>query len=358
MFATAEAFQDIVVRLSVLRYVVTANTKRGRHDIATDAENFFAGFFNRLLHWQLDNLNLTEYKNYPAIDLGDKKRRVAIQVTAENGVDKIKATLDAFYDHDLRTSYDRVIILILSRKLQYTTDFEVLKRDLHEFDIWDIDDVLALVEGQLLQDELHDRDFNLVEVLEEFTRRELPSIVRTLSSDPSGKYPALLAGLEVVVGHPPASAQRFLDALYLSSAEERAAGLDAIMQLYQQLKDRSYVGSRLILAHAIQYSINATEFKWRFSNYYGHVSDDTLVFAPHLMALHMGSQKQQHFWKQVDGLRFLGWATPLDDTDFLVISSYARALDLNLFYQLRVFLANDIQKLHAVLVDLDFRHLD
>ncbi|RJF92222.1 SMEK domain-containing protein [Noviherbaspirillum saxi] len=359
MFATAEAFQDIVVRLSVLRYVVTSNTKRGKHDIATDAEDFFAGFFNRLFPWTLVNLNKTERKNFPAIDLGDTKHRVAIQVTAENSVDKIKATLDVFYDHGLRGSYDRLIILILSRKLQYTTNFEVLKRDLRYLDIWDIDDVLALVETHLIQDELHDRDHNLIEVLEEFTRRELPSIVRTLASDPSGKYPGLLANLEVVIGHPPTSAHRFLDSLHLSGADERAAGLEAIIQLYVQLKDRSYIGSRMILAHAIQYSIDASEFKWRFSNYHGpYISEDTLIFAPHLVALHMTYQRREQFWKQVDGLQFLGWATQLEDTNFLSICSYSRGLELNLFYYLKKFLGNDIQKLRSVLVDLDFRHLD
>jgi hypothetical protein len=96
MFATAEAFQDIVVRLSVLRYVITSNTRRGKHDIAIDAEDFFAGFCNLLLEWNLVNLNRTEYPNYPAIDLGDQARRIAIQVTAENTVDKIKSTINPF----------------------------------------------------------------------------------------------------------------------------------------------------------------------------------------------------------------------------------------------------------------------
>lgn len=354
----AEAFQDIVVRLSVLRFVVTSNTRRGRHDIATDAEIFFAGFFNELFQWSLVNLNETEYRNYPAIDLADPKRKIAIQVTAENSAAKIKATIEAFYDHKLRASYDTLIVFTLSRKLEYTSDFEALKRDLREFDIWDIDDVLRFVEKKLIEDDLHDRDFNLIEALEEFTRRELPSIVRSLSADHQGQHHGLLSQLEVVIGHPPASAGRFLDAMYASDPEQRAAGLEAITQLYMQLKDRSYIGSRKILTHAIQYSIGAEEFKWRFPNFNTHVSEDTLVFAPHLVGLHMSYKRRIEFWKQVEGLQFLGWASPLEDSDFLTVSAYTPALDLNLFYYLKVFLGNDIAKLHATLVDLDFRLLD
>jgi len=93
MFATAEAFQDIVVRLSVLRYVITSDTKRSKNDTATDAENFCAGLLNLLCGWELVNLNVTEYPNYPAIDLGDKKHMIAIQVTTENKVEKIKDTI-------------------------------------------------------------------------------------------------------------------------------------------------------------------------------------------------------------------------------------------------------------------------
>lgn len=43
---------------------------------------------------------------------------------------------------------------------------------------------------------------------------------------------------------------------------------------------------------------------------------------------------------------------------FLAIGLYMGSLDANFFYLLRRFLGNDIDKLRAVLVDLDFRLLD
>lgn len=365
MFATAEAFQEIIVRLSVLRYVITSNTRRGKYDVATDAEDFFAGFFNRLLGWELENLNLVEHKNYPAIDLGDKRQKVAIQVTAENTIDKIKTTIESFYSHGLRAEYDRLIILILSRKLQHNTDVELLKRDLNRLDVWDLDDVLATVEYNLRVDDIADRQHNLIESLEDFTRRQLPPIVRALSYDnlnkDGKKVHGLLRDLEVVIGHPPVSAKRFLDWCFNGlNEDESSVALEEITQLYLQLKDRSYIGNRQILAHAIQYSITSDEFKWRFPEYQGqYISDQMLIFYPENVAQAMRFQLQKQYWKQVQGLQVLGWSVPLEDwPGFLSIGLFIRSLDSNLFFQLKQFLKNDIEKLRSVLVDLDFRHLD
>ncbi|MBP2666757.1 MAG: hypothetical protein H6Q76_1737 [Firmicutes bacterium] len=363
MFATAEAFQEIVVRLSVLRYVITSNTRRGKYDIATDAEDFFAGFLNRLLGWELVNLNIVEYKNYPAIDLGDKKRRMAIQVTAENGIDKIRTTIDSFFSHNLRGEYDELIILILSRKLQYNSDVELLKRDLNSLRVWDLDDLLANVEYKLRVDDIHDRQHNLIESLEDFTRTQLPSIVRALSFDNLNrngkKIPHLLWNLEVVIGHPPVSAKRFLDWIGCN-VDESLLAVEEITQIYKQLKDRSYIGSRQLLVHVVQYSMTSDEFKWRFPDYAGgYISDQMLIFYPDNVALSMPVPKRTEYWKQVHGLQALGWSYPLVDcTSFLSISMYIRSLDSNFFFLLKQFLQNDIEKVRSVLVDLDFRHLD
>nr|WP_315594115.1 SMEK domain-containing protein [uncultured Cupriavidus sp.] len=361
MFATAEAFQEIIVRLSVLRYVITSNTRRGKYDIATDAEDFFAGFLNRLQGWELVNLNVTEYKNYPAIDLGDKNRRIAIQVTAENTIDKIRATIESFYSHDLRDKYDFLIILILSRKLQHNSDIQILKRSLHSLTVWDLDDLLAIVERNLRLDEIDDRQRNLIESLEDFTRRQLPSIVRALSYDDTRKADGLLRNLEVIIGHPPSSAKTFLNSfLNGQNCDEYPLALVEITNLYSQLKDRSYIGNRQILAHAIQYSITSDEFKWRFPQYGGqYISDQMLIFYPENIAQSMSFHMGEQYRRQVHGLQVLGWSCPLEDwPNFLSVELYIRSLDSNFFFLLKQFLKNDVEKLRSVLVDLDFRHLD
>ena len=63
----------------------------------------------------LRNLNYRE-DNYPGVDLGDDKARVAIQVTSTANIEKVKDTLIKFLDYNLNEKYDRVIIYILTEK--------------------------------------------------------------------------------------------------------------------------------------------------------------------------------------------------------------------------------------------------
>src|SRR5687767_9889069 len=64
----------------------------------------------------LRNLNSVEHEDFPAIDLGDKDARVAIQVTSTTTSEKIKSTLQKFVEHELYKEYDRLIIYILTDK--------------------------------------------------------------------------------------------------------------------------------------------------------------------------------------------------------------------------------------------------
>jgi len=358
MFAAAEAFQEIVVRLSVLRYTVTANTRRGKNDIATDAENFFAGLFNRLYGWKLLNLNVLHGINFPAIDLGDKTCRTAIQVTAENGFDKVRRTVDTFYDHGLEQDYDRLLILILSRKPDYVTDPATLTRGSLKIEAWDLDDLLGELERQVLLDELYALGDSLLKSVEEYTRRELPAVVRALSNGGKDEV-GLMARLELVVGYPPATAQRFLDWYGFDDATEAEVALQDIVRLYEDLKNRSYVGGRHILKHAISNALTKREYEERFVGGLGYyLSDSQLIYYPKPLAAAMNWKVRETYWDELLGLQYSGWASPMENTDFLSIGLFMRSLDSNFFFELRRFLGNDIQKLGSVLVDLDFRHLD
>lgn len=359
MFAVAEAFQEVIVRLSVLRYTITANTRRGKNDVATDAENFFAGLLNILFGWKLLNLNVVERKNYPAIDLGDKHARVAIQVTAENGFDKIRTAVDTFYQYELNEEYDILIILILSRKPDYVTAPASLTRGSLEIRAWDLDDVLVAIERQVFLNELQCLDDALIRRIEQYTCRELPAIVRALSSDGGNDQRSLLARLELVVGHPPATAQRFLAWYGTSDPTEAAAALQEITAFYEQLKNQSYVHGRQILHHAVVYALTKTKYEDRFTGAFGsYLSDSSLIFYPGPLAAAMDWKARDAYWDALNGLRFAGWAQPMDDACFLSVGVYMRSLDTNFFFQLREFLDNDVVKLRSVLVDLDFRHLD
>lgn len=95
---------------------VKGATAMGQTDINHVAETVLIPLFQEVYDLKhLKDLNL-ERANYPGVDLGDAKKRVAIQITSTNDVAKVKKTLDRFMAHKLYEKYDRVIVYILTDK--------------------------------------------------------------------------------------------------------------------------------------------------------------------------------------------------------------------------------------------------
>ena len=92
-------------------------TAMGRTDINHVAETILIPLFSEIfdLH-NLKNLNATEGKNFPGIDLGDENARIAFQVTSTSSSSKVKNTLQKFVDHKLYKKFDKLIIYILTEK--------------------------------------------------------------------------------------------------------------------------------------------------------------------------------------------------------------------------------------------------
>ncbi|MBK7883008.1 MAG: SMEK domain-containing protein [Chitinophagaceae bacterium] len=88
----------------------------GLYDINIHAEGFLIPVLNEVFGLRLENLNATQKKNYPAIDLADFKSRVAFQVTSTSDFDKIKTTLEKFKDHKLNAAFDVLYIYIITNK--------------------------------------------------------------------------------------------------------------------------------------------------------------------------------------------------------------------------------------------------
>ncbi len=87
------------------------------YDINKIAEDLILGLMRELCNLpDLKNMNAEKRKNYPGIDLADETARVAVQVTATPGIEKIKGTLNTFISHDLHNDYDRLIVYVLGRK--------------------------------------------------------------------------------------------------------------------------------------------------------------------------------------------------------------------------------------------------
>src|SRR5262249_20348720 len=78
-------------------------------------ESIMLRLFNTLFGWELVDLNL-EKDNFPAADLGDRKERIAIQVTTDTRRTKVKSTRYRAIKHNLVRHYDRLIIFFLASK--------------------------------------------------------------------------------------------------------------------------------------------------------------------------------------------------------------------------------------------------
>lgn len=75
------------------------------------AEATTAGLLNRIYGWELVNANAIR-QNFPGVDLIDKDRNIAVQVTATRTVEKVRHTLLEVGKSGVR--YDALIVLILT----------------------------------------------------------------------------------------------------------------------------------------------------------------------------------------------------------------------------------------------------
>lgn len=103
--------------LSRFRYQVECSTATGTTDINVESENLLRQLLSEIYgHKDLRNLNLSEGRDFPAIDLGDDEERIAYQITSTPSIQKIKDTLQKFVKYKRYTKYDRLIIYVLTKK--------------------------------------------------------------------------------------------------------------------------------------------------------------------------------------------------------------------------------------------------
>jgi len=87
-----------------------------KYDINIHAESFIIPVLNETFGLILENLNASQKKNFPAIDLADFKNRVAFQVTATSDFSKIEITLEKFFRHKLHKHFDILYFYIITQK--------------------------------------------------------------------------------------------------------------------------------------------------------------------------------------------------------------------------------------------------
>jgi hypothetical protein len=93
------------------------------YDINIHAESFLIPVLNEVFGLRLENLNATQKKNFPAIDLADFESKVAFQITATSDLDKIRSTLEKFKEKCLDKTFDILYVYIITqRKEKYNED--------------------------------------------------------------------------------------------------------------------------------------------------------------------------------------------------------------------------------------------
>lgn len=196
--ASAQAFEEIVMKLSVLRYIFKSRSKRGLYDLNKQAERFFMDLINIVQGWNLVDLNI-DTPNAPVIDLGDTPRQICMQVTAEDRSTKIKDTIKNFVEKKLYDKYNRIVFLMIAGKKNYSTDFPTDGKFSFSIadDVWDTDDLLEKIE--ILK-------VDKIQEINDFLNKELAPIVKIYAAPTS-----LLLRVEPVIDLPPVTTKKFLE---------------------------------------------------------------------------------------------------------------------------------------------------
>ena len=166
--------KNIAENLALLSREVSILNAVNLYNINIIAEDFFPGLLNLIYGYELKNANHLE-KNAPAIDLIDQKNRIAVQVTSDNSSTKIKHTIEEFNKSQAYHLYDRLVVLILTQKKKYSSNFDT--QGLFSFekarDIWDVEklikDIRELETAQIknvsdyLSEELYNKYYSVRE---------------------------------------------------------------------------------------------------------------------------------------------------------------------------------------------------
>jgi len=100
-------------------------------DINKHAERFLIPILNEVFDGKFERL---EYQaiNYPAVDVGERAKRIGVQVTSETGYGKITRTLDAFLSNGKYEDFDQLFHIIIDK--DYKTSKKQADIDKHIFE--------------------------------------------------------------------------------------------------------------------------------------------------------------------------------------------------------------------------------
>ena len=163
---------NIIMWLTQIVTSVKLGGKLNLNDLNIHAENFFRDLLNRIYGLNLENINFTKGKNADTIDLGDTDKRIAIQVTSNDSLDKLRNTIKNFTKNGLLDQYDKLQFLIIKadRKFSRKTNFDVEVDNKFEFSI--SEDILTISK---INAEINNKSTDEIKTIHDFLEKEIPS---------------------------------------------------------------------------------------------------------------------------------------------------------------------------------------
>ena len=132
-----KSISDIMEKLYLFSNFVKKESKQVLSDINVHAENFYRDLLNILFKYELENESF-KTQNSRVIDLLDDINGIAVQVTLDTGIDKIKETVIGFMEEKQYEQYE-LKILIIGNKKKYKVN--KVKSEAYTFhmrnNIWD-----------------------------------------------------------------------------------------------------------------------------------------------------------------------------------------------------------------------------
>ena len=185
--------KEVAGSLALLSKEVTILNAVNLYDINIVAEDFFPGLLNLVYEYKLKNANYLE-KNAPAIDLFDNINKIAVQVTSDNSSKKINHTIEEFNKNESYKIYNRLIILILTQKKKYTTEFNTDGKFVFDKmkDIWDVEDLMK---------DIRDLETDRIKEISSYLSKELCDKYYAVKETQASEIDTIIALIEYISGH-------------------------------------------------------------------------------------------------------------------------------------------------------------
>ena len=153
--STEQEIKNAITRLTFLQLHIQNFAKQSFSDLSFQIEVVVKDLLNVLENADYVNVNRIKH-NHPAIELLDEKQRIAIQVTTDASMPKVKHTLEMYKKHSM--AYDKLIILGFIKKTNAKSPSPFAK----------------IVGIEYLLDKIKSSNYETIQKVNDILQREIP----------------------------------------------------------------------------------------------------------------------------------------------------------------------------------------